>query len=438
MRKKVIDIFFPKELEKKENKTAEKKKELERSKREPGTFKERPEFQSPFWSHPKKILISGMGALTLAFILCFFTLAEASIKIWPEADIISLKTNLTVDKTFSKVNLQDKTIPGEVFEREKTITENFPASGKVLKEGKAEGIIRIYNNYSTLSQIFVADTRFVSSDGKMFRTPVKVMIPGGRQEKGKFTPGEIDIKVVADEAGPEYNIGPSVFSIPGLAGTEKYTKFYGKSFEEFKGGFSQEFSQVTKEDLENAKEILTKAAKEQCETALKNELQSEKISSEFMFLEKAVQTEIIETFSLARAGDAAENFNYQAKALSKTLIFSKEKIENFSKEFILSQITEGKKLYEESLKIDFSPKTINSDVNKIVLSLEISAKIYSDIDMSNFKNILQGKSETETKVFLKNQPEIIKAEVELWPFWVRKIPKNPEKIKLELKIDASI
>ena len=167
MKKIVVDIFPPKELEKKESEAIEKEEELEGPKREPQVLRETPKFQPPFWSWQKKILISGIGILILAFVFCFFTLAEANIKIWPEADTLSLKTKLTVDKTVSEVSLQNKTIPGEVFEKEKTITENFPASGKVLKEGKTEGTIRIYNNYSTLSQIFVANTRFVSSDGKI-------------------------------------------------------------------------------------------------------------------------------------------------------------------------------------------------------------------------------------------------------------------------------
>ena len=207
------------------------------------------------------------------------------------------------------------------------------------------------------------------------------------------------------------------------------------------GGFSEEVSKVTKEDLENAENSLTKKVKEECEASLKTELSTEKISSEFDYLEKAVQTEIVEKFSLSKAGDEAENFNFQVKAKSKTLIFKKEDLKNFTEEFLLSQISKDQelpgipKIYEKSLKIDFTPETINLNADKIILSLDASATIYSDIDISDLKNNLKKKSLLETKVLLESQPEIAKAIVEFWPFWVKSVPENPDKIKFNLNID---
>lgn len=390
---------------------------------------------------PKFGLILTLAALILVGGFCFFTLSKANIDVWPKTENLTVKTKLTIDKTAQTADLTGKVIPGEIFEKEKTIKENFPSSGKTLKETKAEGNIRIYNAYSTSPQIFVVNTRFISTDGKTFRTPVKVTIAGGHYEKEKFIPSETDIKVVADEAGSEYNIGPSTFSIPGLAGTEKYTKFYAKSFQAMTGGFSEEVSKVTKEDLENAENSLIKKVKEECEAFLKTELSAEKISSEFNYLEKAVQTEIVEKISLSKAGDEAGNFDFQVKAKSKTLIFKKEDLKNFAEEFLLSQISKDQelpgtpKIYEKSLKIDFTPETINLNADKIILSLDASATIYSDIDISDLKNNLKKKSLLETKVFLESQPEIAKAIVEFWPFWVKSVPENPDKIKFNLNID---
>jgi hypothetical protein len=429
MQKKVVDIISPKRKEIRYSSLGPKEKEG----RKPRI--KRPKFRVPLSSTSKKALVFGLPILILAGIFCYFTLSKANFEIWPESETLTLKTKLTVDKEVEESDFLAKVIPGKVFEKEKTITEKFPSSGKVLKEGKAEGILRVYNEYSTYSQVLIKRTRFVSTEGKLFRTPTRVTIPGGHYEKGKLIPGEIDIKVVADEAGPEYNIGPSTFSIPGFAGTDRYTKFYAKSFQPMTGGFIEEVPQITKEDLETAKNILTKKAREESEKAFKNELRGEEISSEFNFLERAIETEIVETFSLAKAGEEAEDFNFQVKTKSKTLLFKKTELENFAKEFINSQITEGKKLYEKSLKIDFKPETIDLNSGKIILSLEISAKIYSDIDIPNLKNALKGKSLPETKILFENQPEITKVEIEFWPFWVRKVPKDLDKINFNLRVD---
>ena len=137
---------------------------------------------------------------------------------------------------------------------------------KEIKEEKAEGIIRIFNDYSTASQSLVAGTRFVSDEGKLFRLVEKVVVPGQSTEKGKLIPGSVDVLVRADTAGSDYNIGVSTFSIPGFAGTPRYTAFYAKSFLAMAGGFKGESLAVSSEDLENAKKSLTAEVKEKIES----------------------------------------------------------------------------------------------------------------------------------------------------------------------------
>ena len=427
MRKKIVDILPPKSLEEKEEK--EIFEEMEVKIRAPRIRITAP--IPPF----KKVAISISALFFLAAVFCFFTLSKANIEVWPETDTINLTTKLTIDASTEEYNFVTKVIPGQVFEKEKMVTENFPATGTFLKEEKAKGTIRVYNEYSSSPQALLATTRFVSADGKLFRTPTKVTIPGGTYDKGKLVPGEIDVNVVADQPGPDYNIGATTFSIPGFAGSDRYTKLYAKSFKAMEGGSREQSSRVTEEDLTKAKNSVMGKAETECENLLKEELQTGASSPEYIFLENALQTETMETFSLVKVGDEAENFNYQAKAKSKTLIFKKEDFENFAKDFIFSQLPEGREFYEESLEIKSKPETTNLDSGKIILSLEISGKSYANVDISNLKQGLREKSLLESKIFLENQPHIIKAKVELWPFWVRKVPEDLNKINLKLRID---
>jgi len=313
MNKRVIDIISPGEKESKPHFSISQKKKKSRTRSEGSGFQ---------FALGKKGLISGgvLGLLSLVFIVAFFTLSKAEIEIWPEADSLIFKTDITIDKGAALVDFGNSIIPGEVIEKEKILTENFPATGKVGKEGKAEGTITVYNAYSTYSQILIATTRFVSTDGKLFRTPVRVTVPGGSYQGGKLAPGEIDIKIVADEAGEEYNIDPSTFSIPGFIGTDRYTKFYARSFDSMTGGFTTEGSQVTQEDLDKAENSLVKRVKEEVESSL---IGGAEDKADYYFLDKTIQTEIVEKLSLAQAGEEASNFNYQAKAKSEALLFKK-------------------------------------------------------------------------------------------------------------------
>jgi len=422
MAKKIFDISSPKPLT-----TFRKEKPL--------TF-ERKVAPSLFLRKKlgtKRKVVWGLIPLVLiiAGIVAYFTLPRAEIEIWPETEIKTFETKLTVDKEIENINFLANLIPGVIFEEEKTFSQEFPSSGKKLIEKKAEGVIRVFND-SRQEQILVAQTRFQPplekfrpsleiGENPWFRTTKKIVIPAR---------GYKDVKVVADAPGEKYNIEPSTFSVPGLAGSPQYTFVYGKSFESMKNGLKKETPEVTQEDLKKAEKLLKEKATREIKDVLRD-----KIPPEFIVLEKATKTEILETFSLARAGTELEKFTFQIKAKITTLSFKKENLENFSKEFIISKIPTDKKIDQKSLKIDYLPETINLEAGKILLSLNLEAKIYSDIDKVSLKQELSGKSLAEAQFFLQNQPEINRAKVKLWPFWVKQVPQELEKIKLKISVD---
>ncbi len=377
------------------------------------------------------ILILVLLVLVTAGAGCYFTLSKADIFIWPETEIKSFEIKATIDKSVSDIDVSKGSIPGKIFEADKTVLGDFPATGKITKEVKAEGIIRVYNNYSSSAQVLIANTRFMSVEGKLFRSLERITIPGGTVEKGKVvTPGYVDAKVRADKAGSEYNIEASTFSIPGFVGTDKYTKFYGKSTEPMKGGESKIAPQVTSEDLEKAKTLVTENAIGECEAAIRSE-----IPQDFVLLDKSLRTSVVEAFSSTGPKTEVEKFSYQVKAHSTALVFKKTDIDNFVKAFISQQIPQDKKINEESLEINYSIDTVDFDTGKITVSITARAKIYSGVDEKSFKEGLTGKSLAETKIFLENQPQMLKSEVKFWPFWVKRVPGDLEKVNLQLMFD---
>jgi len=452
MKKKVIDIFPPKEKRKTFEAVLPEKEEFFVGEQVISNKEKGESFFSRFigkikkigelFKLPKtKILFPSLlvGVLLFVFLVFHFAFSQAKIEIWPEGEKVSFETKLTLDTNKAESDFSDKVIPGQLLVAEKTISETFSASGRLKKEEKAEGMIRVYNNYSTSAQALLAITRFVSTEGKLFRTPIRVIIPGAWYDKGKLVAGEVDIKVVADQAGPEYNIGASTFSIPGFAGTDKYTKFYAQSFQPMSGGFSQEVSQVTAADLRKAETVLISKARDEAEAALKEELRTrgEAEYLDFDRLENIIQTEFAEGVSSAASGALAESFNFQVRAESKVLVFKKADLESFAEGFIMSQIANGpeRRVDRESMEVDFSPEIMDIEEGKMSLSLEVSAKVYANIDISSLKNELQGKSSLEARFLLGNQPEAVQAKVEFWPFWVKSAPKDENKIKIKLNLD---
>ena len=368
----------------------------------------------------------GIGLIGL-FLFCWVVLCSAKIEIWPKTRALIFEETIVVKAGIADSDFSQNIIAGKTIQIEKEVSQQLNSTGFIDK--KAKGIIRVYNAYSTYDQPLLATTRFVSASGKLFRTPVRVVIPGKHYKKGKLVPGFIDIEVVADQTGEKYNIEPTTFSIPGFAGTSKFTLFYAKSFSEMKGG--GRFPQVNDNDLNRAKKVLSAQAKEKCWEKLRTRAQENNL----ILFDDAVSQKITDAFSLAQAGAEQEQFDYKVKASFTAITLPEQDLENYIENFFDSQIFEGEKLHKLSLKTNYSLKSADFEHNKVILDLEFSGDVYSDIDILFLKKALVEKSSREVKIILESEDKIDKFEFELWPFWVKKVPNNLEKIDVKLNLD---
>ena len=72
-----------------------------------------------------------LAILILAFLFCYFTLSKAEIEIWPETESLTFETKATIDREGENVDVSNKVIPGKTIVVEKTVSEEFPSSGKI-------------------------------------------------------------------------------------------------------------------------------------------------------------------------------------------------------------------------------------------------------------------------------------------------------------------
>ena len=414
MVKKILDIIPPKSFKERTEVESE-----ERSEKEEKWAEEKPKKRLIF----AKILIPVLVFLISLFILFQFVLAKVEITIFPETENLDFEEKISIDTKINQLDSKNKIITGITLEAENTASQKFSASGKSLKEEKARGKLLIYNNYH-LGQVLVQNTRFQPPQDRVlyFRSTKKVIVPAK---------SSVDVEVMADRSGPDYNIGPATFSIPGLAGLPQYYSIYAKSSLAMTGGFSGEVRQVTQQDLNEAEINMTEKLKKESEKSLKS-----KISGDFILLTESISQEIIEATSTLSAGKEGDSFDFKVKIKTKAISFEKSDLDKLVQEFIYSKITgTNKKIQTESLKINYSPESIKKEEGKIILNLRISAKNYSDIDLSALKKDILGKSLTVTKNFLENKAQITKVNLKVFPFWLKSIPREEKRIKANLKVD---
>ena len=371
-------------------------------------------------------LIIGI-VLLIAVVLSYLTIPhKAKIELWPEKKTLEGTVAITVSADRTGANF----VRGKILESEKTVSQNFTAQGKRLSAANAQGTIRIYNNYSTSGQVLVATTRFLSDDGKLLRTVERVTVPGGYYEGGKFVAGFIDAKVVADQPGEEYNIDKSTFSIPGFAGTPKYTSFYGKSFSPMSGGVKKEVSYVTQQDVDMAKEILAKSALAENDAALRGAVSE----GRYTLMNGTIFAKASGFKTSVEAGQEADNFSTQIGVAAKAVVFREQDLADFSKNYIGGKLAEGERLIESSLKAEYSLEKADLGRNELYLKVLISAQSHSIPEDIKLKEMVSKKNIKEIEAIFREFPRIIKAKIEFWPFWVNLAPDNLKGIDIILHL----
>jgi hypothetical protein len=381
----------------------------------------------------KKILLVFCGIFVLMLLgYLYFSMQKAEIAIWPKTELLSTNNKITADTSVAQVDLENKKIPLELFKIEKDLWQDFPSTGIAQSSGKASGTIKIYNRLNPSSAFTLkSGTHFLSDSGKYFVTSMSVTIPASTFKNGKITPGSISVKVTAEEAGKDYNIEASKFSIPKLVGTNYYYSIDAESTNPMTGGYSSDVKQVTESDLNNAKNELSKKVLSEVALSLR-----EKISSDYVLFDNAISSIVTETFTPVKVGATVENFSYQVKVKAAALAFKRQDIEKFAKESILALAFE-KSILEKSFKLDFTPDSVDLNSGTMILNLDSSSKVYQSINTNDFISLLMQKNKLEVKDIiinrLVNQTE--RLDVTFWPFWTKKVPTNKDKIKIELKFE---
>ena len=412
MQKKLIDIRYPKEID---DESIEDTLEG-RSNSSSGGIS--------FFT-PKKIFLVVLPILVVPVMVLHFFFAQAEVTVWPHVTELHIEEQIIAQVDQDRVSIEGKIIPARLFEQEKEATKSFAATGKDEREEKAKGVIRVFNDNSADAQTLVVGTRFISEDGKLFRSVERVSIPGITNGN----PGFLDVQVVAAESGLDYNIGPSNFSLPGLAGSALYTKVYGKSSEAMKGGAVGEVSVVTEGDIISAKEQLLN----ELEIEAKKTLFS-RIPANFMIMEDSVETEVLSDNSLVQAGAALDEFTYTANIKIQVLAFAKDDGDLLSRNIFNSYLDPSEVVRDGTFQVAYTVEASNAETGRMVLGADISAQQYAQVDLTSIKSRLRGASQGEIGGILSEFPTLKKLEFSLWPFWVQNLPKTPDGLTMEISL----
>ena len=319
-------------------------------------------------------------------------------------------------------------IPGELISAKKNLEMRFAATGEEKIEKKATGKIFIYNELSSMPQVLVQRTRFITPDGKIYRLTKRVIVPGAKVTGGEVSPSSIEVEVIADKAGQKYNINPNseeIWRIPGFkeAGLDdRYRGFYGKPSGPFAGGFSGIAKVPTEEDIEKGRNVMVSVL---TDTLGRQMIIMER--PEFTLLNEASDFEIT-TENIEETADERGEFGIFSEARARRLVFEESSLQNILVDKLVPQLDFEFKIVESELVYkDVEINWLDGRMNFIV---EGKMVLETSISKDVLRAQLLGREELVIRSVIFNIPGLEKAKVSLWPFWVKSVPKNPEKIKI--------
>mgnify|MGYP001577910712 CR=1 FL=1 len=443
---KSADKHFKKHLPKSEifNKAEEKilEKELKKIDAEVEHFEKQEEewFKKEEETKKRKKIISRLSRTPLwvyissaILLLALASAAYVAIEILPKAEIkiTTKKTNwdyinpIIAGKNITKPDIIQKQIPAEVFSVKKNGTFSFPATGKKYIERKATGKIVIYNSFSSAPQKLVAGTRFSAPDGKIFRLNETITVPGATIVDGKIAPSSIKTSIGADKAGTEYNIGPiSRFTIPGFQGTPKYEGFYAQSKDVMKGGFVGESAFPTETDIKNAKEKSLANIKEYIKSYISLQMPADfktiEGNSQFNVLKQEVNSEVDEKGSFTVFTDA-EQLN---------LVFKESDALDLIEETAKSAL--GPNFRIKDYKMDYGFAKVDLKGGQISFAVDFRGVLEEPFDVAPFKQKILGEKEENLKNLISSFPNVQKATISFWPFWVKTVPDDIDKVSIKI------
>lgn len=378
---------------------------------------------------PKGVVLAGLA------IIIVLVLGASGVYLFSSAEVQIVTKKITWQnqsavlalKSLDEVDQANFKIPAEYLKFSRQASQDFPATGLKDVKVKSSGKIKIFNAYSSTPQNLVANTRFLSQSGKIFRLTAGVTVPGAKVEAGKIIPSFVEVKVVADQPGAEYNIEPTHFTIPGFQGTPKYDKFYADSSEAMTGGYVGQAKVISQEDLNQAKSQLTELA----QVSLDEEFQS-KFPQGFIILNEAKSFTVEKIVYSGLVGDQMETFSGSVTASLKTIAFRESDIKGV---FSASAIKSDSVLAEKELfSSDFQYGIPRVDFEKGMISFPVNATlVFRDkIDVSTFPKELAGLSEKQFQKFFADLPGIESGVIKVKPSFLNFLPLNVKNIKIVL------
>jgi len=352
--------------------------------------------------------------LTVALVVAIFyySLTYAFVTITPKVSKIDLPFSFLVTEDKAGVDVQKGVFEGLLISQELSGEKTVQATGSAVVKSEATGTVKIVSTYSK-NQPLIKTTRLLTVNNELFRISENVVVPAN---------GSIDVSVYQDDPTLPVNIAEGQkMTIPGL-NKDLQTLVYALANGDF-GGKEQIVTVLTKEDIEKGTQDLI--------DELGDKVKSTVPTGSTLVL----KPEISEKSVSAAAGDKVSTVTIKIKLTMTGIVMKRDDAETYAKNVLVNSLSVDSEISNlDSIQISYVVDRVDADKQVAQVSGAVSAEtlVRKDSNILSKKKLLK-LSGSEATTYLEHLPEVEKANISFFPFWVKRIPSFEDHVIVEVK-----
>lgn len=363
-------------------------------------------------SYRKPILIMAALIIVVIILIVFLSVGKVTIAVNPKYETKSVDFNTEITRSDENSGNQ---ISGRLLTTSVRGTEKIEEVDRTEAEKPATGKVTIHNELDH-DQPLVSTTRLLSEGGIIFRTKDRVNVP---------SQGKVDVEVYADEPGPDGEIGPSRFTLPGLW-EQWQDKIYAESSEPMTGGYG-ETDYISEKTIQKGKEQAIAALTDEGKTKIANQLDNDET-----VLDDAVKVDILSEKASVEPDSFASEFSVTAEIRLTAVVFNEKDLYNLAEKKLRESVPEDLEIRNLSPdRLSYSLEVYDLDKKTATIITHLEADTVSKVDADIYdKQKLIGRTEEEIRDYLEREQDVGKIEVKFSPSWLKTVPSNENKIEL--------
>lgn len=364
---------------------------------------------------PFKTIIAVLVIIALS-VAALYYFSSAKVDISPNTVSAAVQNSFTATKSSGE-------LPYEIITAQKVASQSVKSTGTKNVTTSASGSITIYNTQAK-AQKLIANTRFATAAGLVFRIHDPVTIPGG----SSATPGSTKATVYADKPGDSYNVGPTSFTIPGFAGTPQAMQVYARSTSSMTGGASGTVPVVDPADESKAQAALKTALLPELTASLESQV------PEGYILVPGAATTTFEMLSSAATASTGQ-VDVKEQGTITGIVFPNTALAKAVATSVSGMGYQGEpvSLLPASNLTLTSSGLSSADATSYSFSLSGTASLVYVVDPTRIAAAVAGKTRSAAEVALTNYPEVKRAIIILRPFWRQTFPEDPSTITVTVQ-----